>query len=121
MAWACGKKDCWMWPNTDNHICDADEYWPDNVSNDETLESFIKAYATIGFEVTDNGTQEKGYEKIALYVSCKTNTVTHAARLLPNGLWTSKLSFWEDIQHGTPQSLEGDIYGYIKCYMKRLL
>lgn len=110
-----------MWPNTDNHIYDADEYWPEDVSNDETLGSFVKAYATLGFEVTDNGILESGYEKIALYVSPQTNTVTHAARQLANGMWTSKLAFWEDIQHGTPQSLEGDFYGYVKCYMKRQL
>ena len=54
---------------------------------------------------------------IALYA--KDGLCTHAARRLPNGLWTSKLGYYHDIQHSTPQSLEGYIYGKVYCYMNK--
>ena len=44
---------------------------------------------------------------------------THAARQLSSGFWTSKLGEAYDIQHGTPQSIEGGIYGCVYCYMKK--
>lgn len=119
LAWAIGRKDFWMWPNTDGHIKEPDEYWPENVPNDERPDTLVKAYETFGFKVSENANQEEAYEKIALYKSPDGSTFTHAARQLPDGTWTSKLSYWEDIQHGTPQSLEGEIYGQVYCYMKR--
>ncbi|MBQ0075482.1 MAG: hypothetical protein KBT34_14980, partial [Prevotella sp.] len=30
-----------------------------------------------------------------------------------------KLGYWHDIQHSSPQSLEGDMYGKVYCYMKK--
>jgi hypothetical protein len=43
---------------------------------------------------------------------------THAARLLPSGLWTSKLGEWEDIEHDL-HALEGDVYGTVALLLKR--
>jgi hypothetical protein len=43
---------------------------------------------------------------------------THAARLLPSGLWTSKLGEWEDIEHDL-LALEGDVYGTVALLLKR--
>lgn len=119
LAWALGRKDCWMWPNTDGHIHEPDEYWPDNVPNDERPTTLIKAYEALGFSLSEDAGLEDKYVKIALYKSQDSETFTHAARQLADGTWTSKLSFWEDIRHGTPQSLEGELYGRVYCYMKR--
>ena len=38
---------------------------------------------------------------------------THAARLKPDGKWTSKLGIEEDIEHNTLESMEGDLYGFV--------
>lgn len=46
---------------------------------------------------------------------------THAARQLPNGLWTSKLGQLEDITHATPQVIAGSDYGEVMQFMKRPL
>ena len=48
-------------------------------------------------------------------------TVTHMARQLASGLWTSKLGELEDIEHETPAELEGDIYGIVVQYMRRAI
>jgi hypothetical protein len=58
-----------------------------------------------------------GFEKIAIYVLDE--KPQHAARQLPNGKWTSKLGQYEDIEHNALEGLEGSIYGYVACVMKR--
>lgn len=120
MSWANKWKNRWMWPNIDGHIPEPDEFWPDEVPHDEKPSTFIKAFRVLGFIDADDANLEQGYEKIALYKGAQ-GLVTHAARQLDNGMWTSKLSWWEDIQHGTPHSLEGELYGKVFCYMKRKL
>lgn len=119
LAWANGWKDKWMWPNVDNHILEDDEYWPEGIPNDRKPETYILAFEALGYSVCESYALETGYEKIAIYKNCIENLATHAARQLPTGLWTSKLGYWQDIQHGTPQSLESDFYGKVFCYMKR--
>ena len=54
-----------------------------------------------------DGTLEAGFEKVALYASASGN-VTHAARQMPSGAWTSKLGVMEDIEHATLSGLEDD-------------
>lgn len=44
---------------------------------------------------------------------------SHACRQISNNLWTSKMGPLNDIQHSSPQTLEGDFYGRVYCYMKR--
>ena len=72
-----------------------------------------------GYELCDNAEYEEGFQKIALYVKEGTTECTHAARQLTTGLWTSKLGQIEDIQHGTPYTIEGKCYGKVYCIMKR--
>lgn len=60
---------------------------------------------------------ENGYTKIALYAI--DGEITHAARQLDNGLWTSKLGPLNDIQHGNPEVIEGGFYGKVAVYMKK--
>ena len=71
------------------------------------MESFVQAYAAIGYEVCGSGSREPevGFQKIALYVD-EDGVPTHAARQLPNGEWTSKLGRSEDISHRTLEALE---------------
>ncbi len=60
--------------------------------------------------------KEKGFIKIALFA--KDNIPTHAARQLPNGLWTSKLGILEDVRHSL-SAISGGIYGSVVVVMKR--
>ena len=76
-----------------------------------------------GFEPCENGDHEEGFEKIALYVN-KAGKVTHAARQLDSGKWTSKLGNLEDIEHASLRSLEDagtnlTDYGSVAGFLKR--
>lgn len=115
ISWAT-QKHVWYWPPLGKEL-EEDEYWPNSIDDDTQIETFIKAMMTENFTMCSNGDIEEGYTKIALYA--KKGCCTHAARQLPNGLWTSKLGYWHDIQHSSPQSLEGDMYGKVYCYMKK--
>jgi hypothetical protein len=93
-------------------------YWPENVSRDCDVNSFIELYrATGGFVPCDDGNLEEGVQKIALYVGLD-GEVKHAAVQLPTGLWSSKLGDFEDIQHRL-EALEGGGYGWVKHFLKR--
>jgi hypothetical protein len=123
---AAGKDDNWWWPPVDGEM--EGVHWPAGVAPVETVEAFILAYETEGYEIcpTQSRELEAGFEKIAIYIDVD-GTPTHAARQLPDGSWTSKLGDWEDIQHQTLEALEtGDDeahqelgYGKVAKIMRR--
>jgi hypothetical protein len=104
-------------------------YWPESVPRTLDLSSFIRLYEVEkGFVKCDlNFDLENGFEKIAIYCNfnpqLKTLEVTHAARQLPSGKWTSKLGDLDDIEHNTLEALGGSwpAYGTVKQIMKRPL
>jgi len=111
IAYAAGDLFSWWEPG---------EYWP-NTSPGFSLAHLEAAYSSVRF--TNCGmdrTPEIGFEKIALYGDAKKQW-THAARLRPDGWWESKLGYWDDILHPTPECLEGRFYGTIALCMKRTL
>jgi hypothetical protein len=114
IAWAAGDTERWWWP-----LAGSFAYWPSTVPVQETLDAFIKAFATRGFTPCEceNQNIEHGYEKIALYVN-DTGKPTHAARQLPNGHWTSKLGQGQDIEHEL-DGLTGSVYGTVAQVLKR--
>lgn len=120
IAWAYHYKDRWMWPD-DGSTSDLDGvcYWPDGILNTSDVEAFKEAFQLKGYEVCDSDDFESEYQKIALYVVPETTECTHASRQLRNGFWTSKLGPSFDIQHGTPYTIEGEIYGEVYCIMRR--
>jgi hypothetical protein len=89
IAWAAGRQDAWWWPTDDPAA-----YWPAELPrepiNGETVANFIKAFQILGFITCEGPAFEPGVEKIAIFVG-RLGTPTHAARSLPNGMWTSKL------------------------------
>jgi hypothetical protein len=105
IAHAAGRNDLPWWP-----VEAVGVDWPEGVDREETLDCFIRAYRTQGYEVCESADFELGFEKIALYVDSYGET-THAARQLENGHWTSKLGDWEDIEHKTLETLEDDVQG----------
>ena len=120
IAWAYHYDDRWMWPGgVSEKTLDGFHFWPDDVSDSTDVQSFIDAFRLKGYSVCDDLDFNPQYRKIALYVKKGTTICTHAARELSNGLWSSKLGSGHDIQHGTPYSIEGQVYGVVYCLMRK--
>jgi hypothetical protein len=90
------------------------------VPRDETLQSFVLAFNTLGYTSCDDGKLEHGFEKVAIYAD-DAGTPTHMARQLLSGIWISKCGGLEDIEHETLDALEGPIYGTAVQFLKRSL
>ena len=110
IAFAAGDFTRWCWP-------DANSYWPAGVPRTVTQQSFVRAYSTLGYLDCFNGEPENEYEKIALFAL--NGVPTHAARLLRNGIWASKLGEAHDILHAIT-GVSGNTYGEVTCFMKRV-
>ena len=109
IAWAYGVNDAWFWPHPY-------AFWPAGIPKELTLDAFIKLFEGIGFLVCSNGNYEIGFDKIAIYE--KDNIPTHAAKLLINDVWSSKLGDNFDISH-TLFSMQDGVYGNASTFMKR--
>ena len=83
-------------------------YWPVESRSTE-LRDAIAAFKAIGFREVDHRQPTAGSQTIALYAAG--GHVTHAARLLENGHWTSKLGEDIDIEHESLEALAGGLYG----------
>jgi hypothetical protein len=90
------------------------------------VESFVQAFATIGYGPCLGGEFEFGFQKVALYVD-DDGVPTHMARqhFVGRG-WLSKIGDWEDIVHSELKNLEGRTepeprqgYGRVGKYLKR--
>lgn len=116
IAWAAGKRDKWWWPTAGDPCA----FWPIPIDpiDPVTLEQFRKAFEFEGYSVCSHSRFERGYEKIAIFVD-DSKEPTHAARMLSNGAWTSKMGDGEDIEHGTLTVIEGKLYGKAVAFMKR--
>lgn len=113
VAWAAGDSSRWWWPDEFDQY-----YWPEEAPRRSTLDAFVHAFRTLGFEMCREPVLEPGWEKVAIFVD--TNRVpTHAARQLPDGTWTSKLGQLEDIKHPTPDDVSGSEYGWSACFLRR--
>jgi hypothetical protein len=111
IAWAANDTENWWWPTN------PDRYWPQHVSRRESIDSFVEAFRTLGYEPCDSGLFETGFEKVAIY--CISGVPKHMARQLSSGRWTSKLGPQWDICHHTLNGLTGAIYGIPAQIMKR--
>ena len=113
IAWAAGKDDKWWWPDTNNQY-----YWPLE-TRDSSLEAFKEAFATLGYLSCGlDSNLECGFEKVAIYMSG--SFVTHMARQLPSGEWTSKCGGLADITHNTLTGIEYSGYGCVVEILKRV-
>ena len=120
-SWAAGesKKEEWWDPFGE------DGYWPNHIKKELTLQVLIEVYRDNRYEVCDNVSLEKKFEKIIIY-SDSNGIPTHAARQLPDGRWTSKIGVWQDIEHELLEEFIINInektinYGRIATVMKRL-
>ena len=118
LAWAVGEVDSWWAPVEGDGIS-----WPEQLPWEWNLETVQAALGTVGFEPCETGTLVNGIEKVALYAD--EVTVTHVARQLPSGRWTSKLGSDCDIEHelealeGFDDSPDAYRYGRVVAFMSR--
>lgn len=92
------------------------DFWPKDTPHEETLDAFILALATAGYQPCNDAVLENGFENIAIYALH--GVVKHAALQQENGSWRSKLGSDEDIEH-TLLGLEGPAYGSVVAFLKR--
>lgn len=120
IAWAYHYDNRWMWPGgVEEKTMDGFHFWPDGIEDTTEVDAFIQAFIRDGYSLCNQADFEDGFRKVALYVKEGTTECTHASRQLSNGKWTSKLGGDHDIQHGTPYSIEGSVYGKVYCILKR--
>ena len=112
IGFAMGEQRKW-WP-----IQMTGWYWPLTAPLIDAIESFIAAFATRGYHVTDNELFEPGFEKVALFAL--NGQPKHAALQLPSGRWKSKLGDAEDIEHDL-RGVEGRTYGAVVLIFCRAL
>ena len=111
IAWAASRDDRWWWPHQD-------AFWPPGVPLVVTLQAFEAVYNAIGYTRCADQVFDVRFEKIAIFANVQ-DTPTHAARQLESGRWTSKLGPWIDIDHATPDALNGQDYGRPVLFMSR--
>lgn len=114
IAWTFHEQHRPWWP-TRSHFY----FWPDDIPREETIDAFIRLYVSYGYSICDdlNENLESGYQKIAIYV--RDNKPTHAARQLPSGNWTSKISDEQDVEHSTLDDLP--FFGHVQVILKKPL
>jgi hypothetical protein len=107
IAWAAGdRENCW-WPGA---------YWPQGVTGEETIEAFVLAYGTLGYQRCDDESLEPDHDKIALYTH--DGRPLHAARQLDELCWSSKLGQDEILCHPL-RAIEGRLYGKATVFLHR--
>ena len=110
IAYAVGDTGDWWWP-------DEATYWPPWAILDDSADSLQEAFAGIGYELCGGSGLEEGYLKVALYAD--EGKFQHAAAQMSNGAWRSKMGEGPVIEHRSPESLAGRMYGEVHCFMRR--
>ena len=112
-AWALGDTSRWIDPTDPNT-------WPSELATESAVPTLFELFRNAGYAPCEDGALQDGHEKVAIYAL--DGEPTHAARQLDTGRWTSKLGKQEDIEHATPEELQGDEwdqYGRISGFLSR--
>ena len=64
VAWAAGDVTRWWWPAESPFA-----YWPPGTGREESVDSFIQAFAILGYERALSGDLEPQFEKVAIFAS----------------------------------------------------
>ena len=91
-------------------------FWPGDGSQLETVETFVAAFAGLGFLPAQTADLTPDVEKVVVYA--RSGVSTHMARQLSTGRWTSKLGSGPDIEHEL-LDLTGGIYGAVAVVLQR--
>jgi hypothetical protein len=122
MGYAVGLHKWWQ-SKTIKHGVDLTPtyHWPDGLPDNDKLSSFVKAAELMRFKKCNDPIPEKGIEKIALYYNLDEEEPEfwHAAKVISETVWDSKLSKYSDIKHA-PDALDGiERWGLGRIYMSR--
>lgn len=109
IAWAFEDNRRFWWPSRR-------AYWPVAFFGRTVKQAFDDWLLFDGWSITQDRSYSADYFKIALYEF--NGTPTHAARLLPSNLWTSKLGRSLDLAH-TLDELEGPSYGQVSAVYQK--
>ncbi len=112
IAYAAGDTSQW-WEHTPGR------YWPSWATRSARIESLQEVFAGLAFVECHDGRFEPGYRKIALYED--DGEYQHASVQMPNGAWRSKMGEGPVIEHRSPESLSGGMYGEATVFMRRTL
>lgn len=119
IAWSAGEKHR-RWDLSDHPGTHLPSYWPEGVKKSEGIAYLIAAMMKEGFVVCEREeavTYDPEFDTIVVYE--RDAKWEHAARLLHNGMWSSKIGYFNDIQHDSPEAIAGRDYGHPFKYMKR--
>lgn len=112
IAWANGRDNIWWWPFPKlDGVCE----WP-IPETDPGINTLVKLFESKGYSICTDSSFNPQYVKVALYADSN-GDFTHAARQDRKGLWKTKLGESFDIVHGTPFTIEGELYGEVKIFM----
>jgi hypothetical protein len=110
IAWAFKDSQKHWWPNTKR------SFWPVDATGLSAIEAFEAWFRHDGWEETTDKLYDKNFDKVALFTL--NGSPTHAARLIANDIWTSKLGPNIDLSHSF-DDLDGPAYGAVyKIYKK---
>jgi hypothetical protein len=114
IAWAASDARRWWEPDEEGKY-----HWPTDAPRDYSLDAYVRAFESLGFERCDSSELEPGFEKVAVFADA--TGPTHAAKQLSNGNWSSKLGILEDIEHVLEALVgdDGDEYGQVVQVLKR--
>lgn len=115
IAWAAGDSTRLWWPAPQEA---SGYWWPEGLPRVESLDNFVDAFATLGYETCATAELEDGLEKVIIYAT-DAGKPTHAARQLSDGTWASKLGPQWDIVHEDPEGVAGRHYGSAKVVLRR--
>ena len=112
VAYAANKKDQ---PWDYNHR----GHWPPWANRNDRIESLKQVFLGLECEECRDSELEDGYQKVALFEV--QGQAKHAALQMPNGRWRSKIGDGPLIEHDTPESLAGELYGNPTVFLRRML
>lgn len=127
IAWAMGFDDRWV-DYIDDHS--PKKWWPLGVARDWNPDTLIDAFEAVGFEPWGmDDSIEEGYDKVALYKvnpfyepvskEWKQEGWCHAARIVEQGVYHSKIGPSFDVKHRSGDLFAGTSYGEVYQIMRR--
>ena len=123
IAWAMRFADRWVDPTVT-----AGHWWPIQVTGKVTTDlhpdTLVKAFEALSFTICPNGKKEWFYDKVALYYNPATGLWSHAARIINDNEYYSKIGGLWALHHGAGGTLSNPAsgindYGIIYKYMRR--
>jgi hypothetical protein len=111
LAWALNEKNISYWPGGMVGYS-----WPENIGQDETLDSFIEFFEHHGYQRCSSSSYERKYQKIAIYAD-NNGQPKHVSRQKNKKIWASKILKYEDIEHRL-DAISGQNFGNAVVYLK---